>query len=167
MEEEYYESIEDYKRASWWNPVDKLNKKTESQQVNVFRLRHIINLRLGGSPPGSTDDIQEWADRVARDLDGDEEGFEIANTNPVESQQKDRDALRNAYMRLKDTLPPTNQKFTRISLLDRATNHVRHLENRLREAELQVEELRLLKRFFGYFVPSGVERDSSNFFQGA
>ncbi|MDK0628419.1 helix-loop-helix domain-containing protein, partial [Clostridium perfringens] len=46
----------------------------------------------------------------------------------IESEQRRRDELRDGYARLKDTLPPSNQKASKVSLLDRATNHLRYLE---------------------------------------
>ncbi|KAJ6486177.1 hypothetical protein C8R47DRAFT_1047776 [Mycena vitilis] len=67
----------------------------------------------------------------------------------IESEQRRRDELRDGYARLKDTLPTTNQKSSKVSLLDRATNHVRtleiakgELEKRLKEAESEVKHLR-------------------------
>ncbi|KAJ7201277.1 hypothetical protein GGX14DRAFT_656147 [Mycena pura] len=69
----------------------------------------------------------------------------------IESEQRRRDELRDGYARLKDTLPSTNQKSSKVSLLDRATNHVRNLEiakseleKRLQDAESQVKHLRHL-----------------------
>ncbi|KAJ8457233.1 hypothetical protein ONZ45_g4196 [Pleurotus djamor] len=67
----------------------------------------------------------------------------------IESEQRRRDELRDGYARLKDTLPPSNQKASKVSLLDRATNHLRYLEtvkdqleNRLKAAETEVHRLR-------------------------
>ncbi|KAF4573327.1 BHLH domain-containing protein [Pleurotus pulmonarius] len=67
----------------------------------------------------------------------------------IESEQRRRDELRDGYARLKDTLPPSNQKASKVSLLDRATNHLRYLEtikdqleNRLKAAEAEVHRLR-------------------------
>ncbi|KAF7307407.1 BHLH domain-containing protein [Mycena indigotica] len=67
----------------------------------------------------------------------------------IESEQRRRDELRDGYARLKETLPATNQKSSKVSLLDRATSHIRNLdtsktelEKRLQEAETQVKHLR-------------------------
>ncbi|KAJ7483228.1 hypothetical protein FB451DRAFT_1084414 [Mycena latifolia] len=67
----------------------------------------------------------------------------------IEAEQRRRDELRAGYARLKDTLPTTNQKLSKISLLDRATNHVQNLElakneleKRLVEAESEIQRLR-------------------------
>lgn len=67
----------------------------------------------------------------------------------IESEQRRRDELRDGYARLKETLPASNQKSSKVSLLDRATSHLRYLdtvreqlENRLKSAEAEVHRLR-------------------------
>ncbi|KAF8899182.1 hypothetical protein BD779DRAFT_65863 [Infundibulicybe gibba] len=67
----------------------------------------------------------------------------------IESEQRRRDELRDGYARLKDTLPASNQKSSKVSLLDRATSHLRYLETvkdqlemRLKSAEAEVHRLR-------------------------
>lgn len=67
----------------------------------------------------------------------------------IESEQRRRDELRDGYARLKETLPPSNQKSSKVSLLDRATSHIRYLETvkeqlemRLKSAEAEVHRLR-------------------------
>jgi len=67
----------------------------------------------------------------------------------IESEQRRRDELREGYARLKETLPASNQKSSKVSLLDRATSHIRYLENvneqlekRLQIAEAEVNRLR-------------------------
>jgi hypothetical protein len=67
----------------------------------------------------------------------------------IESEQRRRDELRDGYARLKDTLPASNQKSSKVSLLDRATGHIRYLETvkeqlelRLKSAEAEVHRLR-------------------------
>jgi len=67
----------------------------------------------------------------------------------IESEQRRRDELRDGYTRLKETLPTSNQKSSKVSLLDRATSHIRYLEtvkeqleNRLKAAEAEVHRLR-------------------------
>lgn len=67
----------------------------------------------------------------------------------IESEQRRRDELRDGYARLKETLPASNQKSSKVSLLDRATSHLRYLdsvreqlENKLRMAEAEVQRLR-------------------------
>ncbi|KAG6846071.1 hypothetical protein H0H87_006435 [Tephrocybe sp. NHM501043] len=67
----------------------------------------------------------------------------------IESEQRRRDELRDGYARLKETLPASNQKSSKVSLLDRATTHLRYLdgmkstlESKLKAAELEVHRLR-------------------------
>lgn len=67
----------------------------------------------------------------------------------IESEQRRRDELRDGYRRLKDALPVSNQKSSKVSLLDRATTHVKYLEmtaqqlqGRLQQAENEVQRLR-------------------------
>lgn len=67
----------------------------------------------------------------------------------IESEQRRRDELRDGYARLKETLPASNQKSSKVSLLDRATSHLRYLdsvreqlETKLRMAETEVQRLR-------------------------
>lgn len=67
----------------------------------------------------------------------------------IESEQRRRDELRDGYRRLKDALPVSNQKSSKVSLLDRATTHVKYLEmtaqqlqTRLQQAESEVQRLR-------------------------
>ncbi|CAK5264363.1 unnamed protein product [Mycena citricolor] len=59
----------------------------------------------------------------------------------IESEQRRRDELRDGYARLKETLPSTNQKSSKVSLLDRATNHVRNLEIAKAQLEKRLEDL--------------------------
>ncbi|KIK26832.1 hypothetical protein PISMIDRAFT_634734 [Pisolithus microcarpus 441] len=46
----------------------------------------------------------------------------------IESEQRRRDELWDGYCRLTDALPVSNQKSSKVSLLDRATTHVKYLE---------------------------------------
>ena len=67
----------------------------------------------------------------------------------IESEQRRRDELRDGYRRLKDALPVSNQKSSKVSLLDRATTHIKYLEmtqqqlqSRLAAAEAETARLR-------------------------
>ncbi|KAF9817768.1 hypothetical protein IEO21_03227 [Rhodonia placenta] len=69
----------------------------------------------------------------------------------IESEQRRRDELRDGYRRLKDALPVSNQKSSKVSLLDRgeSTTHIRYLEmtqqqlqTRLQQAEAETARLR-------------------------
>ncbi|KAJ7144847.1 hypothetical protein C8R43DRAFT_558414 [Mycena crocata] len=92
------------------------------------------------------DDFQPTANSL---VGGADSRRETIRKQRIESEQRRRDELRDGYARLKDTLPTTNQKSSKVSLLDRATNHVRNLElakgeleKRLKEAESEVKHLR-------------------------
>jgi len=67
----------------------------------------------------------------------------------IESEQRRRDELRDGYRRLKDALPVSNQKSSKVCLLDRATTHIKYLEmttqqlqSRVQQAEAEVQRLR-------------------------
>jgi len=60
----------------------------------------------------------------------------------IESELRRRDELRDSYRRLKDALPVSNQKSSKVSLLDRATTHIKYLEMRLQQAENETARLR-------------------------
>lgn len=67
----------------------------------------------------------------------------------IESEQRRRDELRDGYRRLKEALPISNQKSSKVSLLDRATTHIKYLEmtqgqlqTRLQQAENETARLR-------------------------
>lgn len=69
----------------------------------------------------------------------------------IESEQRRRDELREGYRKLKDVLPASNQKSSKVSLLDRATLHIKYLEMtqqqlqaRLQAAEIETQRLRLV-----------------------
>lgn len=67
----------------------------------------------------------------------------------IESEQRRRDELRDGYTRLKENLPSTTQKTSKVSILDRAVSHIRYLdavriqlEKRLHLADNEVHRLR-------------------------
>ncbi|KAG9103118.1 hypothetical protein FRC06_000180 [Ceratobasidium sp. 370] len=67
----------------------------------------------------------------------------------IESEQRRRDDLREGFARLKDVLPVSNQKGSKMALLDRATSHIRYLEAlqqqmqaKLTASEMEVTRLR-------------------------
>ncbi|KAJ7175502.1 hypothetical protein C8R46DRAFT_835843, partial [Mycena filopes] len=73
---------------------------------------------------------------------------ETTRQQRIEPEQRRNAELHDGYARLKDTLPTTNQKSSKVSLLDRATNYVRNLdiaktelEKRLKEAYSEVKHL--------------------------
>ncbi|EJT99971.1 hypothetical protein DACRYDRAFT_23503 [Dacryopinax primogenitus] len=67
----------------------------------------------------------------------------------IESEQRRRDELREGYRRLKDVLPVSSQKSSKVSLLDRATQHIKQIEAanetyqiKLSQAEAELARLR-------------------------
>lgn len=67
----------------------------------------------------------------------------------IESEQRRRDDLREGFARLKDVMPVSNQKGSKMALLDRATSHIRYLEAmqqqmqaKLTASEMEVNRLR-------------------------
>ncbi|KAH9943995.1 uncharacterized protein BXZ73DRAFT_86978 [Epithele typhae] len=57
----------------------------------------------------------------------------------IESEQRRRDELRDGYRRLKDALPVSNQKSSKVSLLDHDQTQ---LQTRLQQAEAETSHLR-------------------------
>jgi hypothetical protein len=53
---------------------------------------------------------------------------EATRRQRIEAEQRRRDELRDGYAKLKDVLPVSNQKSSKVSLLDRATGHIAVLE---------------------------------------
>ncbi|KAK7063822.1 hypothetical protein R3P38DRAFT_3301503 [Favolaschia claudopus] len=97
----------------------------------------------------SDDEDDDFQPTVNSLIGGADSRRETIRKQRIESEQRRRDELRDGYARLKETLPPTNQKSSKVSLLDRATNHVRNLEiakveleKRLKDAESEVKHLR-------------------------
>ncbi|KAF8167438.1 hypothetical protein B0H34DRAFT_669889 [Crassisporium funariophilum] len=91
--------------------------------------------------PGPTNAGSDSAPRDSR--------RETVRKQRIESEQRRRDELREGYARLKETLPASNQKASKVSLLDRATSHIKYLEAvkdqlevRLKGADHEVHRLR-------------------------
>ncbi|KAF8493811.1 hypothetical protein JB92DRAFT_1161153 [Gautieria morchelliformis] len=53
---------------------------------------------------------------------------EATRRQRIEAEQRRRDELRDGYSRLKDILPLSNQKSSKVSLLERATNYIANLD---------------------------------------
>ncbi|KIM88739.1 hypothetical protein PILCRDRAFT_95401 [Piloderma croceum F 1598] len=76
---------------------------------------------------------------------------EATRRQRIEAEQRRRDELRDGYAKLKDVLPVSNQKSSKVSLLERATNHIANLEQstaemqaRLTHLEQEVKRLRAI-----------------------
>ncbi|KAL0951719.1 hypothetical protein HGRIS_008395 [Hohenbuehelia grisea] len=66
---------------------------------------------------------------------------EATRRQRIEAEQRRRDELRDGYAKLKDVLPVSNQKSSKVSLLERATNHIAALEKANEEMEARINEL--------------------------
>ena len=95
---------------------------------------------------GSDDEEEDFAPAPAASS---EHRREEIRRQRIESEQRRRDELRDGYRRLKDVLPVSNQKSSKVSLLDRATTHIKYLEmtqqqlqTRLNQAEMETQRLR-------------------------
>lgn len=66
---------------------------------------------------------------------------EATRRQRIEAEQRRRDELRDGYAKLKDVLPPTNQKSSKVSLLERATAHIVALDTANRELQLRLNAL--------------------------
>ncbi|KAG8745245.1 hypothetical protein FRC10_008418 [Ceratobasidium sp. 414] len=53
----------------------------------------------------------------------------------IESEQRRRNDLHGGFAHLKEALPTTHEKCSKLVLLDRAANHLRYLETRLQQVE--------------------------------
>ncbi|KAG6851358.1 hypothetical protein H0H93_005756 [Arthromyces matolae] len=66
---------------------------------------------------------------------------EATRRQRIEAEQRRRDELRDGYAKLKDVLPVSNQKSSKVSLLERATNHIIALEKINRDLQVRLNEL--------------------------
>jgi hypothetical protein len=105
--------------------------------------------RASRSNDDSDEDDEDFPATINMSAGGADSRRETIRKQRIESEQRRRDELRDGYARLKDTLPASNQKSSKVSLLDRATSHLRYLEtvkdqleNRLKSAETEVHRLR-------------------------
>lgn len=96
-----------------------------------------------------SDDEDDDEDFHAPALNSNEARRESIRKQRIESEQRRRDELRDGYTRLKENLPSTTQKTSKVSILDRAVSHIRYLdavriqlEKRLHLADNEVHRLR-------------------------
>ncbi|KAG5645347.1 hypothetical protein DXG03_006409 [Asterophora parasitica] len=105
--------------------------------------------RSSRSNDDSDDEDEDFQPTSLSTPGGNDTRRETIRKQRIESEQRRRDELRDGYARLKETLPASNQKSSKVSLLDRATSHLRfldtvreQLEGRLKAAEQEVHRLR-------------------------
>ncbi|KAF9531861.1 hypothetical protein CPB83DRAFT_891205 [Crepidotus variabilis] len=63
---------------------------------------------------------------------------EATRRQRIEAEQRRRDELRDGYAKLKDALPVSNQKSSKVSLLERAVNHIMTLEKENKELQARI-----------------------------
>jgi len=117
--------------------------------VPPTRARVAQKRRSSRSNDESDDEDEEFQPSATTANASVESRRETIRKQRIESEQRRRDELREGYARLKETLPASNQKSSKVSLLDRATSHIRYLESvndqlekRLQIAEAEVNRLR-------------------------
>ncbi|XP_006454972.1 hypothetical protein AGABI2DRAFT_189489 [Agaricus bisporus var. bisporus H97] len=66
---------------------------------------------------------------------------EATRRQRIEAEQRRRDELRDGYAKLKDALPVSNQKSSKVSLLERATNHIMLLEKTNQDLKARINAL--------------------------
>ncbi|KAI0068039.1 hypothetical protein BV25DRAFT_1793229 [Artomyces pyxidatus] len=135
------------------------NSSTSSSRANSLVHRNPLRYNPTPSPSGSSG--RRSRGRSFNDSD-DDMGVSLAESiahtrkeatrrQRIEAEQRRRDELRDGYARLKDVLPVSNQKSSKVSLLERATNHIvqldkmnAQLQKRLAAVESEVQRLRSL-----------------------
>jgi hypothetical protein len=66
---------------------------------------------------------------------------EATRRQRIEAEQRRRDELRDGYAKLKEVLPISNQKSSKVSLLERATNHMIAMDRQNQELQSRIEQL--------------------------
>ncbi|KAL7285614.1 hypothetical protein ACG7TL_000718 [Trametes sanguinea] len=131
-----------------------------SSRANSLVHRHPLRYNPTPSPTSSSAGRRSRGQSLSDDDDhmGVNMAESLANTRKeatrrqrIEAEQRRRDELRDGYARLKDVLPVSNQKSSKVSLLERATTHItnlektnRQLQQRLATLEAEVTRLRAL-----------------------
>ncbi|KAJ7884294.1 hypothetical protein B0H14DRAFT_2700558 [Mycena olivaceomarginata] len=120
-----------------------------------------VRYKLTPSPTSSPD-----RHRRGRSPDSDDEEMNLLDTETdlaqnrkeamrrqrIEAEQRRRDELRDRYAKLKDVLPVSTQKSSKVSLLDRATSHIavlesesKALQDRIASLEEEIRRLQTIK----------------------
>ncbi|KAJ3978155.1 hypothetical protein EV361DRAFT_786814 [Lentinula raphanica] len=102
----------------------------------------------GRSQDSDEDDMAPYQENLAHSRK------EATRKQRIEAEQRRRDELRDGYAKLKDVLPVSNQKSSKVSLIERGkfsissilfdvatTNHIIHLEAVNRELQARLESL--------------------------
>ncbi|KAI9057072.1 hypothetical protein FKP32DRAFT_1584706 [Trametes sanguinea] len=121
-----------------------------SSRANSLVHRHPLRYNPTPSPTSSSAGRRSRGQSLSDDDDhmGVNMAESLANTRKeatrrqrIEAEQRRRDELRDGYARLKDVLPVSNQKSSKVSLLERATTHITNLEKTNRQMQQRLATL--------------------------
>ncbi|KAJ6548254.1 hypothetical protein B0H10DRAFT_2019891 [Mycena sp. CBHHK59/15] len=105
-----------------------------------------------GGPPDSDDEEMNFLYTEANLAQNRKEAM---RRQRIEAEQRRRDELRDGYAKLKDVLPVSTQKSSKVSLLDRATGHIvvlesesKALQDRIASLEEDIRRLQTIKEKF-------------------
>ncbi|KAJ7597336.1 hypothetical protein C8J56DRAFT_315889 [Mycena floridula] len=92
------------------------------------------------SPDHDSDDAEE-EEEFHPSSGGVDPRREAVRKQRIESEQRRRDELRDGYARLKAVLPQSSSKSSKVSLLDRAAHHLKHLDTCKTQAEQRLKAM--------------------------
>jgi len=130
-----------------FNPMNAVNRPTRA--VVAAQKRRASASKAEDDEDLDEDDVVAQEPEPSAEPASKDSRRETVRKQRIESEQRRRDELREGYARLKETLPASNQKASKVSLLDRATSHIKYLEAvkeqlevRLKSADHEVHRLR-------------------------
>lgn len=133
-------------RSARFNPI---SAPASSRSILKHKKRASASKAAQAAAAALSEDEDEDEDFNAPALGSNEARRESIRKQRIESEQRRRDELRDGYTRLKENLPSTTQKTSKVSILDRAVSHIRYLdavriqlEKRLHLADNEVHRLR-------------------------
>jgi hypothetical protein len=125
------------------------NSSTSSSRANSLVHRNPLRYNPTPSPSGSSgrrsrgrsfgDSDEDMGVNIAESIAYTRK--EATRRQRIEAEQRRRDELRDGYARLKDVLPVSNQKSSKVSLLERATNHIVQLEKLNQQLQKKIQGL--------------------------
>lgn len=128
-----------HSRASRFDPIG-VPPATRSSARQLVQRRRSTNSK---SQEDSDEDDEEFQPTAStgKAASGTEMRRETIRKQRIESEQRRRDELRDGYAKLKDTLPASNQKSSKVSLLDRAVTHILQLETECKGLKQKVNSM--------------------------
>lgn len=133
-------------RSARFNP---LSAAASTRPILKHKKRASASKAAQAAAAALSDDEDEDEDFHVPAMASNEARRECIRKQRIESEQRRRDELRDGYTRLKENLPSTTQKTSKVSILDRAVSHIRYLdavriqlEKRLHLADNEVHRLR-------------------------